>query len=497
MISMEDWVTIRNLKRHNPDLGTRAIAKLLCVSRNTVKKALKDTDAPCNTRKPYVNKELKKFEVYIKIQYSVKHLKGSRVLNDLRDKGCLVSRSAFYRYLKRFSNKSTQAYMRYETAPGEQAQFDWSPYSVIINGVLTKVQVFGLILGYSRYRVYSASLSQSQSSVLEAMENGLNRIGGVPRRIQTDNHKTLVINASSDNFQWNPRYLKLAEHYGFNPSRSAVRHPWSKGKVENPFWYVENHFILDSEFSSFDDFCSRLEKFEYKVNHRVHDTTRTEPQTLFDNVEKDILIPLPRNRFVGTCEQFRKVSSDCLISYKGNRYSVPHVFACKEVWVRESQGRYIMILPQSNRDVASHVLVTGEKGRVIMKHEHFVGYRGTRGTWSSLCDQFLRICPDHEDFLERLRVQKRISPSRHLTKIVEAIKHFRPESIEAVIDMCHRYNLYNGSFFLEMLHEHGSQLSVSPLDLDRDLFDNNGRDLHGPPDLVRSLDSYCTEDLVR
>jgi len=36
---MTDWVTIRNLKKRNPELGTRAIARILKVSRNTVKKA--------------------------------------------------------------------------------------------------------------------------------------------------------------------------------------------------------------------------------------------------------------------------------------------------------------------------------------------------------------------------------------------------------------------------------------------------------------------------
>ena len=40
MISVEDWVTIRNLKARNPVLGTRAIAGLLGISRNTVKDAL-------------------------------------------------------------------------------------------------------------------------------------------------------------------------------------------------------------------------------------------------------------------------------------------------------------------------------------------------------------------------------------------------------------------------------------------------------------------------
>ncbi len=35
---MEDWVKIRNLKKKNPELGTRAIAKLVGVSRNPVEK---------------------------------------------------------------------------------------------------------------------------------------------------------------------------------------------------------------------------------------------------------------------------------------------------------------------------------------------------------------------------------------------------------------------------------------------------------------------------
>ena len=40
VLIMEDWVSIKNLKTKNPKLGTRKIADLLGVSRNTVKKAL-------------------------------------------------------------------------------------------------------------------------------------------------------------------------------------------------------------------------------------------------------------------------------------------------------------------------------------------------------------------------------------------------------------------------------------------------------------------------
>jgi DNA-binding MarR family transcriptional regulator len=46
MITMADWVTIKNLKSKNPGMESRSIAKLLGLSRNTVKRALKSENGP-------------------------------------------------------------------------------------------------------------------------------------------------------------------------------------------------------------------------------------------------------------------------------------------------------------------------------------------------------------------------------------------------------------------------------------------------------------------
>ena len=147
-------------------MGTRAIAKEPDLSRNIVKNALRSEEPPAYKRKTYTNPELKPFQEYIIEQYFVKKLKGSRVLNNLRSKGCNVSSSAFYRYIQQYKTTYTRAYMRYETKPGEQGQFDWSPYTVMIEDKPIKIQVFCFILGCSRYRTYMYSLSQNQSSVL-------------------------------------------------------------------------------------------------------------------------------------------------------------------------------------------------------------------------------------------------------------------------------------------------------------------------------------------
>ncbi len=52
---MEDWMTIRNLKKKNPYMGTRKIAKLVDISRNTVIKALASDIYPSYHREPTVS----------------------------------------------------------------------------------------------------------------------------------------------------------------------------------------------------------------------------------------------------------------------------------------------------------------------------------------------------------------------------------------------------------------------------------------------------------
>ena len=64
---MEDWVTIRNLKVKNPNIGTRTIAIMLGISRNTVKKALVNDDIPLYNRGvKKINENIEPFINFIK-----------------------------------------------------------------------------------------------------------------------------------------------------------------------------------------------------------------------------------------------------------------------------------------------------------------------------------------------------------------------------------------------------------------------------------------------
>ena len=457
---MEDWVTIQNLKRRNPKMGTRKIAKLVGCSRNTVKAALKKELYKPYQKEEKINPHIRPFEHFIEESIQIKKLRGSRVLEDIKAKGYKGSQSAFYRYLKKHIKSSApgqRVYRRYETTPGEQMQYDWSDYTVQLGEYLVKVHVHSTLLGNSRYRVYSASLNVRQSDVFEALEESFWEFGGICERIQVDNAKVFVDDAGSQNFKWNARFLNFCGFFGLAPSRSAPRHAWSKGKVENPFNFLEEHFIKGNTFRSFDHFLESLKSFQDKVNHRIHQTTGKAPQVLFEK-EKEHLMHLPVDyktgevkRYVGIAEEFRSVTADCLISYGGSRYSVPWPYHRSEVWVRASKGITLRIFSQKNRLIATHEL-SMEKGKIIINQEHYKGYRSKsdRNSFDYSAQQLRNRFGDGyenlEHFLQSVKAQKRINPAYHLSRIRNLCEHYEDEDCIRTMEVCGVYNNYSATF---------------------------------------------------
>ena len=224
MISMDNWTTIRNLKKTNPTMGTRTIAKLTGVSRNTVKKALNEDGAPLPKQGvKKINENIEPFEGFIKESFLKKNLKASRILKDIQSKGYQGSTWALYSYIRDklkpikedVQGNNKKAFKSYSTNPAEQMQFfqtslrisvslqDWAHYTVSIGGELIKIYIHQTILGYSRLKVFTVTLSMTQSDVFTALEESFIFFGGVCERIQVDNAKVFVDNASKDNFTWN------------------------------------------------------------------------------------------------------------------------------------------------------------------------------------------------------------------------------------------------------------------------------------------------------
>ena len=130
---MEAWTTIRYL--HAQGKGKKAIARELGVSRNTVRRALAREGPPRYQRAPRLNEQLAPFSEAIE-RMRQEGFVGTRVLRELREDGYTGSRSALYDFLKQVkaNEPDPRVCLRYETQPGQQEQFDWSPYTVDLGG---------------------------------------------------------------------------------------------------------------------------------------------------------------------------------------------------------------------------------------------------------------------------------------------------------------------------------------------------------------------------
>jgi len=359
MITVEAWTTIRYL--HAQGQSIRAIARELSLSRNTVRAALRGDDPPCYVRPGRPNPQLEPFADQIRQMLVEKQFIGTRILRELRALGYQGSQSALYEYLRKAKATVSKSRIveRFETAPGQQAQFDWSPYTITLGGQATKVTIFCLTLAFSRRKFYWPSLDARQASIFEAVEAGLHHFGGAPKELLVDNARALVVDAHPDHSAWNARFLELCGHYRIQPRACQPARPQTKGKVERPFYYLEQHFIKGNSWSNLDALVTDLAAFTAdELDVRLHSTTGEAPLTRFA-AEQGILSPLSPLPFVSTLELMRKMRRDCLVSFGGSRYSVPWKHAGKQVWLRTSQGRLLVVRSQDGQEIARHAL-TGQ-----------------------------------------------------------------------------------------------------------------------------------------
>ena len=448
---MEAWTTIRYLRAQGKSI--RAIARELGVSRNTVRAALRQESPPQYSRVQRPNPKLAAYAAQIEEMFVQKRFIGTRILRELRAQGYEGGRTALYDYLRTMKGQVVDPRVteRFETPPAHQGQFDWSPYTISLGGEVVKVTLFCLTLCFSRRKFYWPSLDATQGSVFEAIEAGLRHFGGSPKELLVDNARALVDDASPQHFRWNQRFLELGGHYSIQPRACQPGRPRTKGKVERPFYYLEQHFVKGGAWQDFADFAHSLAIFVAQdLDLRVHSTTGERPIDRFAQ-ERPLLTPLPTLPFIGTHETMRKVSWDCLLSFGGTRYSVPWPYAGKQVWLRTSQGRKLIVRNQKGEEIACHKLAA-RKGATIIDGAHYEGLRkNVANTRPLLEGSFLKLFPDYRWIMEGVFIQHRNNPLDHLRGILALAEVYPRETLVATFALAKECNTYSHRFIRGVL----------------------------------------------
>lgn len=417
------------------------IAQEVGVDRKTVYRALSQESYQVKERKTK-SSILDPYKPYIEERLSKYNLTATRLFREIKAQGS----SGSYDTVKKFvasirGEQPGPACVRFETEPGEQAQVDWSPAGQVEwGGKKIKLWCFSMVLGYSRAMYIEFTTSQDLITFIRCHINAFKYFGGVPWTILYDNPKVVVLSREGQAIQWNPKFLEFSRTYGFTPILCTPRRPQTKGKVERPYRYIKQDFLLGTEANDVVDLNQKARIWLDEVaNCRVHRTTGEVP---FKRLKEEKLRPLPPGEYTITLEEVRKVSKDFVMSYEGNYYSVPFVLAGKEVTVRDT-GQELLIFYRGE-EVARHAKVQG-KGQIIRDPRHEVGL--PRPSYPSriaeVRESFLEHFPEAEGFLAGVVQAKAGNARYHLVEVLKLLEDYPKEVVREAIARATEYKAFD------------------------------------------------------
>jgi transposase len=175
--------------------------------------------------------------------------------------------------------------IRFETAPGHQAQMDWGEYRL----ERQKIYAFVGVLGYSRW-LYLEYVDSMRSEVLLACHRRMfAAFGGVPREVLYDNMRTVVTERDAygrGRHRFHNGIWALAGDCGYRPRLCQPARPQTKGKVERSIHYIARSFFypyvtrlaLDGRIPTLEELNAEALLWCGSVaNVRVHGTTGEKP----------------------------------------------------------------------------------------------------------------------------------------------------------------------------------------------------------------------------
>jgi transposase len=302
MLDQESLVDIHVL--HRQGCSVRGISRQLGISRNTVRRYLRDIaqspdygpraarPSKLDTFKPYLRERIEAAKPY--------WIPAVVLCRELQTRGYEGQEGIVKNYVRQFKPITKEPVVRFETAPGQQMQVD---FTTIKRG-RNKLKGFVATLGYSRACYVCFSEYEKQEDWVAGIEGALNYFGGVPKEILFDNAKCIMIERDAygdGQHRWNSKLLQLSADYGFRLRACRPYRAKTKGKVERFNGYLKHSFITPLAATlkqvglvlDIDTANGQVGQWLHDVAHqRIHGTTQQKPEVLLIK-EKLALSELP------------------------------------------------------------------------------------------------------------------------------------------------------------------------------------------------------------
>jgi transposase len=431
-------------------LSQRRIARQLRLSRHTVHRALEQvatarSEGPGAVAPPVQPRRcLDAFDgVLQQLLERYPDLTAQRLWEELRQRGFRGSYATVWRRVQELRPATPPPpVVRFETAPGAQAQMDYATYTIAwTEEGPRRVQLFSYLLGYSRRQYLRFVARQDFETTLREHIAAFTHLGGVAATCLYDNFKVVVQGYEDDEPIYNPRFLAFATHYGFRPWACRPHRPQTKGKVERPFHYVETNLLCGREFRTLEHLNDTTAWWLAQVaDVRVHGETKERP---VDRHAREVahLVPLPAHAYEVAPVVYRHVSAEGLVVWQANQYSVPWRLIGRLLAVRITAEELIAYGPDLT-EVARHRLLPAHlpgQRSVQPAHQPQANERLRRAT---LEERFAELGAPGPRFLAGL-IQTRRCGWDQAQHLLELLTVYRRADVQAALERATRFGAFS------------------------------------------------------
>lgn len=284
-----------------------------------------------------------------------------------------LSYSYFCNLYRKFS-KTVDLSMRQVHKAGEKMFVDYCGKTVeiidSITGEIRQAQIFVAILGASNYLYAEATWSQQLSDWISSHVRALEFFGGVPKAIVVDNLKSGVTSPSYYDPDINPSYAEFARHYDTVILPARIKKPKDKAKAEAGVQLVQRWLLAKlrhQKFFSLTSLNRAIQGLLITLNDRPFRKLEGCRRSIYESLEKAVLMPLPISAYEFAAWKNAKVNIDYHVEFKKFFYSVIWREVHQRVRIRATAST-IEIFKADKRIAVHPRKYTGDRYSTLEEH---------------------------------------------------------------------------------------------------------------------------------
>ena len=430
----------------NEGLSVTNIARLLHLSRKTVRKYLKDP----NFKKAIVKRPSKldhfKDEIarLLEIDSTVSAVVIYQRITKLGFDGEI---STLRKYLRevRGAFKKKRPFIRFESLPGQQLQIDWGHFGSIAYGnTKRRLYCMAVVECHSRLLYLEFTHSQRQETLHRCLLHAFVFFKGTTSEIVHDNMLTAVIERDGTLIRYNESFLQFLRPFKITPRACN-----EKGKIESSIKYIRNNFFPLRSFSNLQDIQAQATDWRDSVaNQRIHSATGEKPANRFN---PDKMRPLPE--LLPDCRDtdISRVYCDFSIRFDCNNYTVPPWSIGKKVVVKADNETVTVYY--KDKPIAEHKRSFKRRKRIELASHRQDAEKQIHKKWHS--DELAALMSLGEEvklYLEQVS-QTRQSFKKHVRKLLALKREYGACSIISAVKRASSLNAYGAQYIENILYQ--------------------------------------------